>query len=58
MIKVGKMVELLEEYGIVISRMREQLFIPRRLQVPMFLQSLRSPASAAIQDSSSFLVYF
>uniref|UniRef100_M0ZIR5 Uncharacterized protein n=1 Tax=Solanum tuberosum TaxID=4113 RepID=M0ZIR5_SOLTU len=50
------MVELLEEYGIVISRMREQLFVPRRLQVPLFLQSLRSPV---IQDSSSsFIVYF
>lgn len=55
MIKVGMMVELLEEYGIVISRMREHLFLPRRLQFPLFFQSFRSSADI---DSSSFLVYF
>ncbi|KAK4362843.1 hypothetical protein RND71_018084 [Anisodus tanguticus] len=58
MIKVGIMVVLLEEYGIVISRMREQLFLPRRLHVPLFFQSLRFPGFPEIQDSSSFLVYF
>ncbi|XAR52115.1 hypothetical protein NMG60_11020021 [Bertholletia excelsa] len=61
MIKVGMVVELLEEYRVAMARVREQLLLPRRLRMRVqILRSLRSASTSplAALDSSSFLVYF
>ncbi|GFZ16016.1 hypothetical protein Acr_25g0004250 [Actinidia rufa] len=61
MIKVGMVVELLEEYRVAMARVREQIRVPRRMRIPVgFLTSLRSASTSPItaQDNSSFLVYF
>ncbi|KAI3457924.1 hypothetical protein Pfo_014587 [Paulownia fortunei] len=58
MIKVGKMVELMEEYSLIMARMREQLyFLPRRVDF-QFLRTLHSASTSTSADSSSFLMYF
>lgn len=56
MIKVGMMVELLEEYSLIMVRLSEQIFLPRRFNV-QFLNSLRSSSTDDAQ-SSPFFVYF
>ena len=59
MIKVGKMVELMEEYSLMMARMREEInFLPRRRRIEFqFLRSLHSAFTSTSADSS-FFMYF
>ncbi|PIN20987.1 hypothetical protein CDL12_06321 [Handroanthus impetiginosus] len=59
MIKVGKMVELMKEYSLIMARMREQLYFLRRPSDFQLFRTLRSAsASSTSADSSSLLLYF
>ncbi|KAK3042048.1 hypothetical protein RJ639_001750 [Escallonia herrerae] len=52
MIKVALMVELLEEYRVVMARVREQLFLPRHMR-PQLMRDLRSAASPSSSTASA-----
>ncbi|KAL3630756.1 hypothetical protein CASFOL_023740 [Castilleja foliolosa] len=58
MIKLGKMIELMEEYSLIMARMRDELHF-RRVDFH-FLRTLHSAStnSASLDSSSSFLMYF